>query len=373
MAIAQPQNDTEKKKMIIAGVLGAIALLSLIYAFGGGFFSSRTNVAVTTSTPSPTATPSRASINNNLQMPTRGTQDFTYQSTPVVYSAGIFSAPDPGRNIFAFYEPPPPCTPGVNCPTPTPYIPPPATPAPTPPIFVAYVTPQSVYEGSRGFKLDVFGDKFDPTTKVYFNNAEMATNFISPQRMSIEVPANLVMSSGSASILVRTPDGKLYSNPVMLSVQAKPLPQFKYIGMIGRQHANNDTAYLLETGKQAPTTFRLSDVIGGRFRLVSISPENVVVEDTGLGFRHSIKLEQPTAGAPVVGGGLPTGPIRGGGRFPNSGVIQPPVMPQGIPDGSIPGIPDNIPRVTPGANVNTRPVRNPDKKDEDGDEDGRRR
>ena len=373
MAIAQPQNDTEKKKMIIAAVLGVIALLSLIYAFGGGFFSSRTNVAVTTSTPSPTATPSRNAINNNLQMPPQGTQDFINQTIPVVYSASIFSAPDAGRNIFAFYEPPPPCTPGVNCPTPTPYIPTPAPPPPTPPIFVAYVTPQSVYEGSRSFRLDVYGDKFEPGTKVYFNNAEMATSFISAQRMSIEVPANLVTNPGSASILVRTPDGKLYSNPVMLSVQAKPLPQFKYIGMIGRQHANNDTAYLLETGKQAPTTFRLNDVVSGRFRLVSISPENVVVEDTGLGFRHSIKLEQPTPGAPVIGGGAPTGPIRGGGRFPNSGVIQQPVMPQGIPAGSIPGIPDSIPRVTPGANVNARPVRNPDTKDEDGDEDGKPR
>lgn len=357
--------------MIIAAVLGAIALLSLIYAFGGGFFSSRTSVSVATTTPSPTATPSRAANNSNFIVPSRGEQDFTYQSTPVNYSAGIFSAPDAGRNIFAFYEPPPPCTPGINCPTPTPYIPPPVTPAPTPPIFVAYVTPQSVYEGSRGFRLDVYGDKFDQTTKIYYNNSEMPTTFISAQRLSTDVPTSLVANPGSASILVRTPDGKLYSNPVMLSVQAKPLPQFKYIGMIGRQHANNDTAYLQETGKPAPTTFRLNDVVGGRFRLVSISPENVVVEDTGLGFRHSIRLEQPTPGAPVIGGGLPTGPIRGGGRLPNTGIIETPVMPQGIPAGSIPGIPDNIPRVNP-ANVNARPVRNPDK-DEDGDEDGKPR
>ncbi len=368
MAVAQATNNTERNKMIIAIVLGSIALFALFYAFSGSFFSSSsTRVSVTTTTPSPTRTPARNVSPDNFQLPTADQQAFNYESTPISYSPVQFSAPDPGRNIFAFYEPPPPCTPGVNCPPPPPVVVRTPTPEPPPPVFVAYVTPQSVYEGSRAFKMDVFGDKFEPSTKIYINGVEFPTSYISPQRLTVDVPANMLTGPGSLSIIVKTPDGRLYSNPVMLSIQAKPLPQFKFIGMIGRQHANNDTAYILEQGKTDPTTWRLNDVVGNRFRIVSISPADLVVEDTGLGFRHSIKLEQPTAGTPVIGAGVPSFPGRGGfpgGFNPNPGTIPPGANMN--PPTSIPGIPDNIPRVNSPANANTRTTR----KDDDSDDDG---
>lgn len=368
MAVAQATNNTERNKMIIAIVLGAIALFALFYAFAGSFFSSSsTRVSVTTATPSPTRTPTRNISPDNFQLPTADQQAFNYESTPITYSPRVFSAPDPGRNIFAFYEPPPPCTPGVNCPPEPPVVIKTPTPEPPPPVFVAYVTPQTVYEGTRTFKMDVYGDKFEPSTKIYINGIEFPTSFISPQRMSTDVPASLVAGPGSFSILVKTPDGRLYSNPVILRIDAKPLPQFKFIGMIGRQHANNDTAYVLEQGKQEPTTWRLNDVIGSRFRIVSISAENLVVEDTGLGFRHSIKLEQPVAGTPVVGTGAPAFPGRGGfpgGFIPGTGFVPPNANLN--PPTSIPGIPDNIPRINSPANVNARPPQKSDPSDDDG-------
>lgn len=367
MAVAEVKTDSDRTKTIIAIALGGLALLSLLYAFGGSFFGgSSTNVTVSSS-PTPKPSPTNARNADNFRMPTQTEEDLAYQSTPIVYSATQHGAPDPGRNIFAFYEPPPPCV-GLECPTPTPRPIEPPTPEPTPPIFIAYVTPQSVYAGSKSFRLDVHGDKFEPNTKIYYNGSEMPTSFVNGQRLSTEISANLIAGGGSGSILVRSPDGKLYSNQVMLSVQPPPVPTFQYIGMIARQHANNDTAYYLEQGKKDPATARLNDVIGGRFRLISIAAERIIVEDTSLGFKHPVNIQQPSQGTPTFGSGQPggfNGPglNRGGGGFIP---YTPPV--NTVPGGSIPGIPDNIPRVNqPNNNVNT--ARPQEKKDDTGDED----
>jgi hypothetical protein len=351
-------------------VLGGLALLSLLYAFGGSFFGGSTANTTASASPTPKKSPSTTTNRDpdNFKIPTQSEQDFANQSIPVSYSPTRHAAPDPGRNIFAFYEPLKPCV-GIECPTPTPK---PETPPPTPippPIFIAYVTPQSVYAGSKSFRLDVTGDKFSPMTKIIYNGSELPTSFISEQKLSAEIPANLISGAGSGSILVRTPDGKLYSNPVMLSIQPPPVPTFQYIGMIKRQHANNDTAYYLEQGKKDPATARLNDVIGGRFRLISIAAERIIVEDTSLGFKHPVNIQQPSQGTPTFGNGQP-------GRFPGPGFnrgggtyapLNPNTPINTVPGGSIPGIPDNIPRVNqPNNNVN---VQRPPQKDDTGDED----
>ena len=126
--------------------------------------------------------------------------------------------------------------------------------------------------------------------------------------------------------------------------------------MIARTRGNNDTAYLQEQGKQTPTGYRLNDVVAGRFRLVNISSERVIVEDTNLGFRHPVELFRPPPGTASTS---PTGP----GGFPNRGGF--PTNPQGIP--GIPGIPGNIPVYRPpnrNANSN-RPVDDEDDEDTD--------
>lgn len=364
MAVAEVKTDSDRTKTIIAIALGGLALLSLLYAFGGSFFGGSTTSVTVSTSPSPKPSPARNA--DNFRIPTQSEQDFVNQSNPIFYSRTRYGAPDPGRNIFAFYEPPPPCR-GLDCPTPTPRPIAPPTPEPTPPIFIAYVTPQSVYAGSRSFRLDVYGDKFEPITKIYYNGNELPTSFVNAQRLSTEIPANLIAGAGSIFIVVRTPDGKLYSNQVSLNVQPPPVPTFQYIGMIQRQHANNDTAYYLEQGQKDPETARLNDVIGGRFRLISISAERIIVEDTTLGFKHPVNIQQPSQGTPTFGSGQPSGfpgpgLIRGGG-----GTFQQ-VNPGIPPGGSIPGIPDNIPRVNqPNNNVNVQQP--PQKKQDTGDED----
>ncbi|MGH9821587.1 MAG: hypothetical protein ACRD43_15615, partial [Pyrinomonadaceae bacterium] len=230
----------------------------------------------------------------------------------IVYNGTIVDAPDTGRNIFAFYEPPPP-TPYSPTPLPTPK---PATPAPPPPMQVAYVMPQSKFAGEGGFKFEVNGDRFTPESKIYFNQSQMPTTYISAQKLATEIPAALIANEGPKTIEVHSPtDSRLYSNQIIFPVQEPPKPEFQYIGMIARKRYNNDTAYFMEPGKQLPTAARLNDVVAGRFRLMSISAKETLLVDVNLGFSHrlplvttpSVSSGSPIGGNPSFPGGFPAG------------------------------------------------------------------
>lgn len=376
-------SKSDRNKLIAAILLGVLALLSLWFAFGGSITGSSTQSVTATPTPSRTGTPARQ--NSETATVNRSEQDFTYESSPVIYEPRLLNAPDPGRNIFAFYEPPPPTpyspTPIVEKPPPTP------VPTPTPPFTLAFISPQTVYAGGKAFRLEVVGDKFTPDARIYVNGVELPTTFTSAQRISTNVPQNLIAAEGNAQVLVRTPDGAKYSLPSMLIIQPPPKPQVKYIGLIARRLGNNDTAYLEEPGKPFPTPARLNDIIGGRFKVISISPEKVIFEDVNLGFRHAVELSRP---APGTAAAIPPASTRPGfpptGGFQQPGFQQPgaPYYAPGIPQApvtqGIPGIPDGIPRyIPPGANVNSnvnRPVKKPQDDDDDNDNsdiDNRRR
>ncbi len=320
--------------MIAAAVLGVIALFALYFAFGRSLIGGSATATVKSS-PTPKQTP--AVNRTDAALPTASEQDFYYQTTAVQYPGNVF-APDPGRNIFAFYEPPAPCR-GENCPpSPLPSPPPvkPPTPLPPPPILVAAMSPQMVYAGARGFRLELNGDKFTPDAHIYFNQSELPTTFINTQKLVADVPAKYISTDGTRQVIVQTPDGKLYSNQMIMSVQAPPKPTVLYIGMIGRKRYNNDTAYFLENEKAPPFGARLNDVVTGRFRLVDITPADVVFEDVSLGFRHRVPI---TKGITV--GSMPPGR----GTEPNeSGFNNPNIVP---PQTDIPGIPNNVQRFSP--------------------------
>lgn len=336
MAFLEGKTDKEKKQLIAAGVLGLVALVALYFAFGRSFFGSSTTSATVKVTVSPKPTASPSAVRTDAVLPTISEQEFAYQTTEVRYPGNIY-APDPGRNIFAFYEPPPPCQPGdttLRCQTPIPTPSPVKTapPPPPPPILIAGFNPQSVYAGARGFRLEITGDKFEPDTPIYFNQERIPTTFINSQKMVADIPAKYISTEGPRQIIVQNADGKLYSNQVMMTVQAPPKPSVIYIGMIGRKRYNNDTAYLAENEKAPPFGARLNDVIGGRFRLIDISPAEVVFEDTSLGFKHRVPISKG-----VLVGSMPPG--RG------TDLAEPgrPTYPPGfIPEQNIPGIPNNI-------------------------------
>src|ERR1043166_213738 len=291
MAFLEGKSKSEKNKIIAAGILGIVALLALYLAFGRSMFSSGTTSATVkvTTTPKPnTATAAKP----DAALPTTSEQEFVHQ-TPALPYPGTVSAPEPGRNIFAFYEPPKPCT--VNCPPspiPTPTAVKSPTPLPPPPILIAGFSPTTIYAGDRPFRLDITGDKFTPDSHIYFNQIQVPTRFITAQHLVGEVATKLIANEGSGQIIVQTPDGKLYSNSVTMSIQTPPKPTMLYIGMIGRKRFNNDTAYFADNEKAPPYGARLNDVVGGRFRLINISPDEVVFQDVSLPFKWPVPISK---------------------------------------------------------------------------------
>ncbi|MEP6788434.1 MAG: IPT/TIG domain-containing protein [Acidobacteriota bacterium] len=349
MAVFEGKSTTERNKIIAAAVLGVVALIALYLAFGRGLGGSTTTVKITSS-PTPKPVASTGAPRTDSVLPTVTQQDFVYQTTPVVYQPGSSFAPDPGRNIFAFYEPPPPCP---TCPTPikvTP-TPTPATPTPTPIFDAKYMTPQNIYAGSQGFRLEVGGDRFTPNAHIYFNQREVATTFINAQKIVADIPANLIAQEGPRQVIVQTPDGTAYSTQMIMSVMPPPRPNVQYIGMIGRKRYNNDTAYFIENGKTAPFGARLNDVVGGRFRVIDISAAEVLFEDVSLGFKHRVPLAKATTAS-----GAPFRPGQNDGS---------PVFPPGMQPNCPPGIPCN-PQIIP---LQPQPKRTPSK-DDDVDDDG---
>lgn len=360
MNIFAGKTPTERNKIIAALVLGAMSLFSLYLAFGGSLFSSR-KASVTVSV-SPTPTPSPGA---NTQAPARISQEEMYlewTTTPIQYNPRSLGAPEPGRNIFAFYEPPPP-TPYVPLPPKPTATPTPEPPPPPPPLTITFISPESVYAGTKTFRLDVTGRDFTPETRILFNGSELPTVYISPERLTAEIPASLILGEGPRQIMVATPDGRLYSNQFLLKVEAPPKPQLQYIGMIARKRYNNDTAYFIEEGKpnEPPKGARLNDVVAGRFRVVSISAKEVVFEDVNLGFRHKLALYDPPPGQ--------SSPARVNVPPVNYQPYTPPNYQ--VPQVNPPGIPANIQPYNPTMpNQQVQPnQRQRDKSDDDDDDD----
>ncbi len=336
MGLFDGKTPSERNKMIAAAVLGVVSLFALYMAFGRSFLGGSTTTATTKGSPTPTPkAPSTASNANQFKLPTAEETQLDI-IVPVNYRPGnTYGAPDPGRNIFAFYEPPPP-TPFIT-PSPTPPPPPPvASPLPTPPFMITAITPQTIFAGSKGgFKLEVFGERFTPDSRIYFNQTEMPTQFVNSQSLTTTVSENMIVQEGPKQVIVQTPDGRAYSMAVSLNVMPPPRPSsLQYIGMIGRKRYNNDTAYFLETGKTTPFGARLNDVIASRFRLIDISAGEVVVEDVSLGFKHKIAMTTTASGsgsAPPGGGFIPYNPGGSQIQTPGNPNIQRGLPPQPPP------------------------------------------
>ena len=330
MKIFEGKTPAERNKIIAVIVLGTLAAISLIYTFGGLLIPGRSASPVLPALDSPSPVQENAAVTEPVPgvSSNQAQVDKEYVVTPVTYAGGRFEAPISGRNIFAFYEPP------DFTPTPTvePSRFPTFTPTPLAPVTLSFLSPNSAYAGSKDFRIEVVGDKFTPETRIIFNSNALPTSFLSEQRLSATVPASLIARSGAGSVSVNTPDGKLYSYPVTFNIIEPPRPDFDYIGLIARQHYNNDTAYFQDRGRrnEEPFTARLNDVVKGRFKVISISAEQVEFEDVRLGFHHKLPLLRPeeTSGSSSSSPGVSFDNDDTGDEIPVN----------------IPGIPSNIPR-----------------------------
>lgn len=366
MKFLEGKSQAERKKIITAIALGAVTVCALFYTFVLSGGSTRAKIGNENVAGKPTPSPKRG---GTTEIPPEPPVDDALLTAIPANPFPPISDGAVSRNIFAFYEPPPP---GPPPPPPTPK-PPPPTPVPTPlPFFAAGVNPGMVYAQTGNFTLEVGGDKFTPDSRIYFGGMELQTQFVNPQRLTAQVPAQLISSEGEREIVVRVPsDPKMYSNPVKINVQAPPVPEFNFVGLVARRRANNDTALLQNKKTKEYISVRLNDTVPDRFRVFSISSREVVVMDTALKLRHVLGFvnEKDAPGGNNTGGAAPGGRdgIRGGRMNQPNPNYNPNV--QNVPNvqyQSIPGIPDNIPRYVPPQPVQTPP---PSKKNNDDEDD----
>ena len=96
---------------------------------------------------------------------------------------------------------------------------------------------------------------------------------------------------------MRSNDGQLYSNSITLTVTPPPVPNYTYIGIIGKPRFN-DTAVLQDKSSKDLVNVQRGDLLGGKFRVSSISEREVVVIDTTLKIRHTISFTVDSATSP---------------------------------------------------------------------------
>ena len=268
--------------MIVAGVLGLAAIIVLGYLFLGGGSAKPPVRAGASPRPTPVRGPNSP--------PPPDTEDLSVFQE-IVYNGTGTTAPEADRNIFSYYVAPP-----------KPVKPPPTpTPTPTPPLMVSSLSPTSVYAQTGDFSLQVGGDKFTPATRIVIDGRVMPTRFINPQQVATTVTADMIRNPGNRRIEVRTPDGTLYSNTSNLSVTPPPVPNYAYVGLIGKPRGN-DIAVLQDKNSKDLLNVQRGDVVGGRFRLTSISDKELVFVDTNLKIRHTVAFsaESNTSGRPPV-------------------------------------------------------------------------
>jgi len=274
----------EKKKLIGAAVLGVVALGVLYWVLIG--FDSGTPATTARTQPSPT--PQTRTTQTGTRAPSEEIVDLG-RFTAIKYEPSSYNAPEAKRNIFAYYEPPP--KPPKEATTPTP------TPTPTPPVLLASVSPSNVYARTADFKLEVAGDKFTPEMKIFVDGRELPTAYKNPQQLSTTVAASVIAAPGSRQVVVRTPDSRLYSNPMQINVADPPKPNYAYVGIIGRPNRVDDVALVQERNARNIINVLRGDILSGRFRVTSISEKELVLTDTTLKIKHTIAMSEGEKGA----------------------------------------------------------------------------
>jgi len=281
MQLFDPNNPNEKKKMIAAAVLGVAAITVLGYVFFGG---SSTKPTTTNTIAKASPTPRIA------KEPDTVVADDPSVYQPVNYIGTQPAVSEANRNIFAYYEPPPPIVKAPYVPTPI--------PVPPPPLTASSLMPSNVYARTPAdFSLQIMGDKFTPAVHVTIDGRDLPTRFINAQQLFTTVPSALVSNPGPRQVVVRSNDGQLYSNSITLTVTPPPVPNYTYIGIIGKPRFN-DTAVLQDKSSKDLVNVQRGDLLGGKFRVSSISEREVVVIDTTLKIRHTISFTVDSATSP---------------------------------------------------------------------------
>ena len=272
------QTKETRKKLLLGGLI--LLLLGVVYFqfFSGSDTPNKSSVAASVPKTTPSPTPQRQTSGTPAPIISQPLDLASIQG-------GSHSSGGTGRNIFIYPTPTPPP------PTPAP------TPAPTPtpwPIPASSLNPGGVIARTAGFTLTVFGQKIPQDVQGFVNGRAYPTTFVSDTQVKINVPAEAIRMPGSLIVTVRSQsDAKLESNPIPLNVAAPPEPPYKYIGLITLK--NVPKAVLVSQGNDEDVyNVRKGDVIGGKWKIVNVTPQKVEIEDTSIKVSHIINFTVDT-------------------------------------------------------------------------------
>jgi len=270
-----PENTKEtRKKLLFGGLLIVLAGVVYYQLSGSSAPNPPARVVSTTAKTTPSPTPQRQTSGTPAPIISQPLDLASIQG-------GSHSSGGTGRNIFVY-------------PTPTPTPPPkPVTPTPTPtpwPVPVSSVNPGGVIARTAGFTLTVFGEKMPQDAQGFINGRAYPTTFVSATQVKINVPAEAIRSPGVLGVSLRSSsDANLVSNTISLNVAAPPEPPYKYIGLITLK--NIPTAVLATQGNDDEVyNVKKGGMVGGKWKVINITPKNVEIEDTNIKVSHIINF-----------------------------------------------------------------------------------
>lgn len=271
------ENSKEKRKKIALGVLAAVFAGVIYYQFFSGSdkpAATRPVVARNNTSPVPTPTPRRSGKEEPIYSKPLDLASMTNKSAP---SDGT------GRNIFVYPPPPPPPTPK---PAPTP------VPTPPPPITLFSMNPSYRLARTGEFSLAVFGEKIPSDGKVYIDGREYPTTVISAKEVRANVSPDAIRAAGNLGVMVRSvSDAKLYSNQMSLNVAEPPPPPYRFIGFIQKR---SGAIAVLKSQTDDEVRNVTKDEQFGRWKVISISPQRIVLEDTSNKVTHTLNFTGET-------------------------------------------------------------------------------
>jgi hypothetical protein len=106
------------------------------------------------------------------------------------------------------------------------------------------------------------------------------------------VSADAIRNAGNLGVMVRSvSDAKIFSNQVSLNVAEPPPPQYRYIGMIVRK---TGTVAVLKSQTDDEVINVTKDSRFKQWRVLSITPQKIVLEDINIRVTHTINFTGET-------------------------------------------------------------------------------
>jgi hypothetical protein len=130
----------------------------------------------------------------------------------------------------------------------------------------------------------------------------------------------MIANPGNRQILVRTPDGRLYSNALGFSIAAPPTPNYSYIGMFETTRRVG-VAMVQDKNNRDILNVQRGDLLSGRFRVTSISEKELVLMDANLKIKHTLAMTEGDKSSSPMSRPTPTWPQK---------MTEPPRPPQYI-------------------------------------------